>query len=102
VLDLGELIAKNKGLIPKASGSNIEATPVINGYKMLKDSPSRDDVTSQLSSLTSSRGSGFKLPSTPTREELGHRIANQAMIRKREHKANQKFEKLKKLGIVSE
>ena len=45
-LDLGELIAKNKGLVSKSFNSNANATPMINGYKMLKDTPqmeSRND-----------------------------------------------------------
>lgn len=54
VLDLGELIAKNKGLIPKMSSEDVEATPIVNGYKMLKDSPENSRSDSSFSSFPNS------------------------------------------------
>ena len=38
-LNLGELIAKNKGLVSKHFNANPDETPMINGYKMLKETP---------------------------------------------------------------
>ena len=77
---------------------------MINGYKMLKDTPVRSDTSSYSGfPLSSDRKSlnKFRLPETPVREEIGTQIANQAMLRKREKKASEKLERLKHLGVVS-
>ena len=42
----------------------------------------------------------FKLPFTPSREELGHKIANDAQLRKREQKAKDKFNHYSKIGLA--
>ena len=38
-LNLGELIAKNKGLVSKTFNAPVDETPMINGYKMIKETP---------------------------------------------------------------
>lgn len=82
--DLGGLLARNQGLIG-AHMQGVDETPVINGYKMLKDTPlvTKPGADSKLDALLANRNSAlsdkqFKLPFTPTREELGHKIANEA------------------------
>ena len=76
---------------------------MINGYKMLKDTPKREKTSISGISFSDERRSAnkFRLPDTPLREEIGTKIANQAMMRKREKKAAEKLEKYKQLGIVS-
>ena len=80
---------------------------MINGYKMLKETPlvrkGADDFDSSIRSSFLSNGdssSKFRLPMTPSREELGHKIANEAQIRKREQKAKDKFNHFSKLGLA--
>lgn len=83
---------------------------MINGYKLLKDTPLRDPMlNSDTDSINTHfyRGSKqnepssrFRLPETPLREELGHKIANEAQIRKREKKAREKFNHLNKIGLT--
>ena len=77
------MIAKNKGLVSKTFNSNPDETPMINGYKMLKETPQRDSneesaVPMRNKWLTKSddtRGK-FVVPNTPMREEVGLMIAN--------------------------
>ena len=83
---------------------------MINGYKMLKETPQirRSAADEQDSSINSSFSLGtqqsliskFKLPVTPLREELGHKIANEAQTRKREQKAKDKFNHYSKIGLA--
>lgn len=73
---------------------------------MLKDTPLRGDQNSDNSfTLLDKRsrhgGSHFKLPETPSREELGHLIANQNLKERRERKAKEKRNHLSKLGLAS-
>ena len=79
---------------------------MINGYKMLKDTPAmptRDnDVAANFydnKSAGVSSTSNFRLPVTPLREEIGHKIANEAQKRKREKKALEKFNKFNQMGL---
>ena len=79
---------------------------MINGYKMLKETPmiGKSDEDSSINSSfafgSQSNSSKFKLPVTPLREELGHKIANEAQIRKREQKAKDKFNHYSKIGLA--
>lgn len=82
-LDLGELIAKNKGLVSKTFNANPDETPMINGYKMLKDTPQHESREESFPRLrggwrqhdNNQRGA-FRVPNTPLREEIGLQIAN--------------------------
>ena len=87
--DLGGLLARNRGLVQEPI-SREDATPVVNGYKMIKDTPVRvglvNDVFfgSNKRRSEESQGSRYSLPVNPLREELGHKIANEAELRKRD------------------
>jgi len=103
--DLGGLLARNQGLSNEPINAP-ETTPMINGYKMLKETPMirKSDEDSSINSSfafgSQSNSSKFKLPVTPLREELGHKIANEAQIRKREQKAKDKFNHYSKIGLA--
>jgi len=71
--------------------AEVESTPMINGYKILKETPliKTSDEKLNLKARFFNGGSeysssSFKLPNTPLREELGHKIANEATMRKRD------------------
>ena len=82
---------------------------MIKGYKILKETPQIKTSDEKLNfkghflsggSSVSSLSSSFKLPINPLREELGHKIANEASMRKREQKAKDKFNHYSKLGLT--
>ena len=91
-----------------------DATPIINGYKMLKQTPlhASQEVSDHADSInarffrsgrpnqTEQGSSRFKMPISAHREQLGHQIANEAQIRKREQKAQEKFRHYSKLGLA--
>jgi len=63
---------------------------MINGYKMLKDTP-----------VVSQKKSKFMVPQTPEREELGVLLANQSQIKKRQIKEQEKIKFNAKLDLSS-
>ena len=71
--DLGGLLARNQGLVPHAGGQQApDSTPIINGYKMLKETPLVLGKNSKEEDPALFKSKGFRLPQTPSREELGH------------------------------
>ena len=87
--------------------AEVESTPMINGYKILKETPliKTSDEKLNLKARFFNGGSeysssSFKLPNTPLREELGHKIANEATMRKRDQKAKEKFNHYSKMGLT--
>jgi hypothetical protein len=69
----------------------MEETPIIRGYKILKETPQIKTSEEKLnlkarffSGGSDYSSSSFKLPMNPLREELGHKIANETSMRKRE------------------
>ena len=88
-------MAQNRGL-SSSSELNVEQTPMINGYKMLKDTP---QIERNEDSFITNRFNKFKLPGTPSREELGHKIANETQMRKRDQKAKEKQNHYSKIGL---
>ena len=107
-------MAHNQGVDDSNPMQGADATPIINGYKMLKQTPLHasqqvsdhaDSINARFfrssrPNLTEQGSSRFKMPISAHREQLGHQIANEAQIRKREQKAQEKFRHYSKLGLA--
>ena len=80
-IDLQALIQDNKFGAQHQLEDNLSCdTPVINGYKIIRDTPARSECIK----------SKFSVPNIPKREELGVLLANQSQIKKRQQKEQDK------------
>jgi len=96
-IDLSQLLEFKEGYLSKLrQTTQAGETPIINGYKIIKDTPVLATSTADI--FTKSKRV-FKVPDTPTREELGHSIANQNEMKKRQIKAKEKEEFKHKLKM---
>lgn len=95
--NLTNLMARNRGLLK--TERRHESTPVINGYKMLKNTPNPGNVEvdplAKVKALQQELNSvmqkgKFQMPAIPERDQVAFNLGSQAELKKRELKANQK------------